>query len=263
MRPGLFDSHAHYNDPRFAELEGGAPALIASLLQGDVSGILNAAVDAQTAEECIALAERFDGVYAAAGVHPSECARLDAQMDAELERICALLRHPKVRAIGEIGLDYHYDDSPRQIQQKWFEAQLDLAQQTGYPVIIHDREAHGQVMDTLAAHPAVRGVMHSFSGSAEMAKELLKRYFYVSFSGTVTFRNAKKLPDAVRAVPLERMLIETDCPYLAPVPMRGKCNHSGYLIYTAQFIAACKDVALEQVIAASEKIARTLFGISP
>ena len=263
VRDGFFDTHAHYNDPRMRETFSDVDAWIKHLLDENVAYILNAATDLQTAAECLSLAEKFAPLYAAVGIHPSDAGAQKQPMQEVLSCVKQLLAHPKAVAVGEIGLDYHYDDTPRDLQREWFDAQLSLSVAQNMPVVIHDREAHGDMMDMLWAHKDVRGVMHSYSGSVEMAKVLLRRDFYISFSGVVTFKNAAKLLDAVRYVPLSRMLIETDCPYLSPVPMRGKCNHSGYLSYTAAAIAQIKQTDVQTVMQITKENAFQCFGITP
>lgn len=200
-------------------------------------------------------------MYASAGIHPSECMRFPSLGD-EIERLRLLCREKKVVAIGEIGLDYHYDFSEKDVQKRFFEAQMQLAEELDMPVIIHDREAHSDVFETVKAHPRVRGVMHSYSGSAEMAREYIRLGWYLSFSGVVTFTNAAKTHEAAKATPLDRLLIETDAPYLAPVPMRGKTNHSGYIHYTAKKIAELHGVDVDTVARITAENARKLFRIS-
>ena len=223
----FFDTHAHYTDEKLA----GDFALTDRLFATDICGIICVATDNDDAKKCIATAARYPHMYASAGIHPSECMRFPSLGD-EIERLRLLCREKKVVAIGEIGLDYHYDFSEKDVQKRFFEAQMQLAEELDMPVIIHDREAHSDVFETVKAHPRVRGVMHSYSGSSEMAREYIRLGWYLSFSGVVTFTNAAKTHEAAKATPLDRLLIETDAPYLAPVPMRGKTNHSGYIHYT-------------------------------
>lgn len=253
----FFDSHAHYNDNRF---DGARDIIITEVLSGGVDYILNAATDIESGGECAALAERYPQFYTSAGIHPHEAGKIKDEAET-LDRLRRQLENKKTVAIGEIGLDFYYDFCDRETQKKIFRLQLGLAAETGYPVIIHDREAHGPCLEAALNFPSVRGVFHSFSGSAESAEVLIKHGWYVSFSGAVTFKNARKLLDAVRAVPPERMLIETDCPYLAPHPMRGKLNRSDYLIYTASAIAEAIGMTAERVAEATSKNARRLFGI--
>ena len=251
----FFDSHAHYDDPHFS---GQADSLLKELLQGPVAGIVNAGTDAASSRASLAMAEAHPGVYAAVGLHPQDCGEAD---ETEWEEICRLLTHPKAVAIGEIGLDYHYEEPPRAVQEHWFCRQLSLAQETGCPVVIHDREAHGRCLELVRAYKGVSGVFHSFSGSAEMAAELVKLGWYLSFSGVVSFKNASRVLDAVRAVPDDRILIETDCPYLTPHPYRGKINHSGYLCYTAAAAAAARGQTLPDFVRMTRENALRLFRI--
>jgi TatD DNase family protein len=250
----LFDSHAHYDDAKFAEDRHG---VLAALPKAGIGGVMNAASDLASAELGIGLAERYDFVWASAGIHPHEAK--DAPPDY-LERLVALLSRPKVRALGEIGLDYHYDFSPRETQLAVFERQLELALELDMPVIIHDREAHADTLRLVKKHRPP-GVVHCYSGSAELARELLKLGLYIGFTGVVTFANARKTIEAARAVPLERLLIETDCPYMAPVPFRGKRCDSSMIAKTAEAIAAIKQTTLEELAAATDENARKLYNI--
>ena len=172
-----------------------------------------------------------------------------------------MLADKKVRAVGEIGLDYHYPDTDKERQSKWLEAQLTLAEELDIPVIIHDRDAHGDCFDAVCAHPRVRGVFHSYSGSAEMALDLIRRGWYISFSGTVTFKNAARVAGVCAALPHDRVFIETDAPYLAPHPHRGKLNHSGYLTYTVSRIAELWGMSVEEVARITVENARAFYGI--
>lgn len=253
----FFDTHAHYTDEKLA----GNFALTDELFASDICGIICVATDNDDAKKCIATAARYPHMYASAGIHPSECMRFPSLGD-EIERLRLLCREKKVVAIGEIGLDYHYDFSEKDVQKRFFEAQMQLAEELDMPVIIHDREAHSDVFETVKAHPRVRGVMHSYSGSAEMAREYIRLGWYLSFSGVVTFTNAAKTHEAAKATPLDRLLIETDAPYLAPVPMRGKTNHSGYIHYTAKKIAELHGVDVDTVARITAENARKLFRIS-
>ncbi len=234
----LFDSHAHYDDRRFLDTEEvpDRDALIKSIFDAGDGLILNAASDIASSHAGIELSEKYDRFYSAAGIHPHEIPSSGGMNDT-LDTLKKLLLKDKVKALGEIGLDYHYDGDYKDEQKKWFRAQMELACELDMPVIIHDREAHGDCMEIIREFPGVRGILHSFSGSVEMAHELLKRGWYISFSGVITFKNASRILDVVKCIPEDRILIETDCPYLAPVPMRGKLNHSGYLKYTAMIAA--------------------------
>ena len=266
MSAKLFDAHAHYFDARFAAETAGADAILAALFAGDVGGIVNVGTDLATSKAVAEQAARYPAMYAAVGIHPTDGMRY-GDFDAAVSDLSALIGSPedrrknKIVALGEIGLDYHYDDTDKARQAALFEAQLTLAETLGLPVIIHDREAHGDCFEAVLRHPAVRGVFHSYSGSAEMVRELTRRGWYVSFSGVVTFKNADRVREAVRAVPEDLLLIETDCPYLSPVPHRGEINHSGYLCYTAAAVAAARGVTPEHVAAVTADNARRLFGI--
>lgn len=258
MEQIIFDAHAHYNDDKYSDSE--RKEIIEYVFDNGVRYILNAGTNIITSKESISLAEQYDGIYAGAGFYPHDCGDIKDDKKALLE-LEKLLEHPKVVSIAEIGLDYHYDDTPKDVQKKWFELQLDLAEQKDLPVCIHDREAHGDVVEILRRHKSSRGMLHSFSGSRETAEELLKLGWYISISGVVTFKNAAKIIEVVEALPLERMLIETDTPYLAPVPNRGKLNNSANLWYTAQKIAEIKRMSAEQIIDITRNNACELFGI--
>ena len=256
-----FDSHSHYDDRRFDE---NRDELLTNLFKNDVTCIVGAATTTIDSMAHIALSERYPCYYATVGVHPGNIFEQLEQCSLEetISELRRLLEHPKVVAIGEIGLDYYWEDNPpREMQKEWLHAQLALAEETGYPVIIHDREAHGDIFDALLAHPNVKGVLHSCSCSAEMAKELVKRGWYISFSGVITYKNAAKVLDVVKSVPDDRILIETDCPYLSPVPMRGKTNHSGNLCYTAAKAAELREVEIESFLRQVHANACNLFRI--
>ena len=259
----LFDSHAHYYDRRFAcELEG-VEALLHTLFDTEVCGIINVGTDPINSKMVVAEAAKWQGMYATVGIHPGDGQRI-ADIDAALAEIEAMLPNAgenKIVALGEIGLDYHYEGTDKEKQQYFFEKQLQMAEKYQLPVVIHDREAHGDCFDTVCRHGGLTGVFHSYSGSAEMAKDLVRRGWYISFSGVVTFKNAPKVREAVAAVSLDRILIETDCPYLAPVPYRGKLNHSGYMRYTAAAVAAVKGIATDELIRITRENAKRLFGI--
>ena len=260
----MLDSHAHYYDGRFESELGGTDVLLKELFATDVCAIINIGTDPENSREVVREAARWAGMYATVGIHPGDGQRL-ADIDAALGEIEAMLgeaKSQKIVALGEIGLDYHYDDTDREKQAYFFEKQLKMAEKYGLPVIIHDREAHGDCFDAICRHPKVTGVFHSYNGSAEMAKDLVRRGWYISFSGVVTFKNAPKVREAVAATPLDRILIETDAPYLAPVPYRGKMNHSGLMRYTAEAVAAVKGITPDELIRATRENAERLFGIT-
>ncbi|HWQ29544.1 MAG TPA: TatD family hydrolase [Negativicutes bacterium] len=253
----LFDTHAHLDDERFDE---DRDSVIAQCRQDGVDLILNAGSNMETSARAIALAGKYDFIYAAVGVHPHDASQMDQETAGAL---AVLAENKKVRAIGEIGLDYHYDLSPRDVQQKRFIEQIDLARQLRLPIIVHDREAHGDVMDIFKKSriKEVGGVLHSFSGSAEMAQECLRMGLYLSISGPVTFSNAKKTVEAVREIPLDMLLIETDSPYLTPVPHRGKRNYPGYVRFVAEKVAEIKGITFEEVAQKTMENGKRLFGI--
>ena len=258
----LFDTHAHYNDDRFDdEIEGGRDEVLAALLSGNVRHIVNAGTNVRSSLACIAMAEKYPALYATAGIHPGDIDP-DDDIAPVMDALRPLLAHPKVRALGEIGLDYHYDDgAPREVQHAWFRAQLELAREVKLPVVIHDREAHGDIMDILREYPDVTGEFHSFSASAEIARQLVNRGWYISFSGVITFKNAARLAEIVPTVPLDRVMIETDAPYLAPVPYRGKMNHSGLMEYTAARAAELYGIDAEEFAHRAYENSCRFFGI--
>lgn len=252
----ITDIHAHYDDERF---EGREKELLKELFDGNVETIIGAATKLETSENQIKLAESFDGFYASVGIHP-ENADDPEKIEYTIKELKKMLAHPKVVAIGEIGLDYYWEDyPPREIQKKYFEAQLELAMKHGYPVVVHDREAHGDCLEIARKYKSVKGVFHSFSGSTEMAKELVSLGWYISFSGVVTFKNARKTVEAAEVVPLDRILTETDAPYLTPHPFRGTRNNSGYVSYIVEKLAEIKGVSSDEMAQAVAANARKLF----
>lgn len=258
-----FDSHAHYNDARFAaEYPGGAPAALAAARDAGVEYIVNVGTNPQTSRESLALADTYSFVYAAAGLHPTDALDIpDERLNDVFDDLRTLLLHPKCRAHGEIGLDYHWDPHGAERQKHIFDVQLSIAEETGLPAVIHDRDAHGDCFDILRAHPNVRGILHSFSGSAEMARQLAARGWYISFSGPITYKNAHKVREAAAAVPHELLLIETDSPYLPPVPHRGELNYSGYLPFIAAALADAAGLTPEEAADITYRNAQTVFGI--
>lgn len=260
--PIFFDSHAHYFDEKFQKYDGGAESAICDAYTAGVRYILNAGTSPETSRDAIALAEAHEHLYAAAGLHPSDSHDVsDASLQSVLDEIKLLCSHKKVVALGEIGLDYYWDDSQKERQKSILDTQLSMAEDLGLPVIIHDREAHGDTMDILRTHPHVRGILHSFSGSAEMARQLLMRDWYISFSGPITYKNARSLREVAALVPLDRMLIETDAPYLPPEPHRGKINFSGYLPFTAKAVADVKGCSIEEIARCTTENAKRLFNV--
>ena len=237
----LYDTHAHYDDGRF---DSDRAELLRSIHQEGVALINTIGTDVPSSRASIALAEEYDFIYAVVGGWPGNVGDMT---EADLEEYRQMAAHPKVLAIGEIGLDYYYDDVPHEVQKHWFRRQLDLAAELRMPVVIHERDAHGDAMEIVREYAdRVTGVFHCYSGSAEMAKELVSLGWYISITGVVTFKNARKAVESVAAVPLERIMIETDAPYLAPVPYRGRRNHSGYVLEVAKKIAEIKGVSTEE-----------------
>ena len=269
---GIFDSHAHYFDKKFTTVEGGAAGILSSLFSTTVSHIVNVGTNLQNSRRAVEMAGGYAGMYAAVGIHPEDCHFLadpEAAL-AELERMLGdadSRRTQKIVALGEIGLDYHWQSygengeipMDKEKQAFFFERQLALAEERDIPVMIHDREAHGDCFETVLRYPRVRGVFHSYSGSPEMAQELTKRGWYVSFSGTLTFTNARRVREAALAVPRDRVLVETDAPYLAPHPLRGQLNHSGLLSYTLDSLASLWGISPEDAAHITSQNAQNLF----
>lgn len=251
----LFDTHAHYDDEKFALDKD---EVIEKAYRSGVSYIINAATDIKSCEESLAFARKYEYVYAAVGIHPHEVGKVD---ENTLSRIAQLAKEDKVVAIGEIGLDYYYDTAPREIQKHWFAQQINLARELQLPIIVHDRDAHQESMDIIKDNKAneVGGVFHCYSGSVEMAKELLNYNFYISVGGALTFKNAKKLVEVVSWIPIDRLLIETDCPYLTPEPHRGKRNDSSYVRFVAEKVAQIKQLSFEEVAQVTLENAKKLF----
>lgn len=262
MAVRYFDAHAHIDDEYLASsFDGGtAGAAEASRLAG-VCGIINAGTGVENSRRSTELAEQYPFVYAAVGIYPADAQSLGDGIESALGEIEALLSHSRVVALGEIGLDYHYDGTDRERQLYAFEAQLDMARRHDIPVVIHDREAHGDVLDALTRHPGVRGMLHSFSGSAEMARQLTDMGFYISFSGTVTYKSAAKVKRAAESVPSDRILTETDSPYLTPVPHRGEVNFPGNVVHTLRALALIRGVSEEELSRTVCENAERLFGI--
>lgn len=253
MLHNIFDAHAHYDDKWFDEDRS---ALLLSMPENGVSYIVNAAVDIATAKTAVGYAEQYPHMYACVGIHPEN---LEGLADDYLDQLTELLKHPRVVALGEIGLDYHWD-IPRDIQNRVFEEQLRLARELDVPVVIHDREAHGDVMELVRRYKP-RGLMHCYSGSTEMLKEVMRLGMSISLGGTVTFKNARVPVEVAEDVPLDRLLLETDAPYLSPVPNRGKRNDSRNIAYTAQRIAELRGMDAQELIDITTENAKRLYGI--
>lgn len=241
MLTGLFDTHAHYDASQFSP---DRDEVLSALPGQGVELVVNPGCDMASSRRAVELAGRWPFVYAAVGVHPEECT---GWTDGDVEGLRKLAARPKVVAVGEIGLDYYWPENPpRELQKRVFRAQMALARELDLPVIVHDREAHGDSLEIVRAFPEVRGVFHCFSGSAEMAQELVRRGWMISFTGVLTYKNARKAVEAAQAVPLDRLMIETDSPYMAPVPHRGKRNQSGYVAWICERLAEIKGISAEE-----------------
>lgn len=250
-----FDTHAHYDSGAFnADRE----EILAALPEAGVALVVNPSCEVRSSETAIALAERFPHVWAAVGIHPEDMADMS---DGDLDKIEQLSKHPRCVAVGEIGLDYYWDASRKEEQKALFIEQLRLALRRDLPVIVHDREAHGDCLDIVRQYPGLRGVFHCYSGSVEMAQELLKRGWYLGFDGPITYKNARKALEVLEICPLDRILIETDSPYLSPVPMRGKRNDSRNLVYVTEKIAEIKGITPEEAAAITMENGKKLFNI--
>lgn len=253
----IFDTHAHLLDDHF---DSDREQLIASLAENNVKLVMEACTDLGYLEKLLPFVEAWPMIYGAAGLHPEE---LDGCALADLDQVAAALAHPKIKAVGEIGLDYYWPENPpREVQRAFFDAQLSLAAAHGLPVIVHDREAHGDTVDILRAHKGrVIGVMHCFSGSYETARECLDLGFYMGFGGALTFKNAKRNVEVAARVPLDRLLIETDCPYMAPVPCRGQRNDPTKTRYVLQKLADIRAMDQEALAPILFENGKRLFGI--
>ncbi len=254
MISGIFDSHAHYDSKAFDE---DRYELLSSMKEKGVSNIVNCASDIASSLVCLELADDFDYIYAACGIHPHETAECTKDFIPMLKKLCV---SEKCVAVGEIGLDYHYDFSPRDVQIEAFEKQVLLAKELDMPVIVHDREAHEDVMTILKKHRP-KGVVHCFSGSVELARETVKLGMYIGLGGAVTFKNARKPVEVAAYVPEDRLLVETDCPYMTPVPNRGKRNDSSYIPDVLEVIANVRGTDAQRLAEITADNARRLFSI--
>lgn len=253
----IFDTHAHYDDGQFNE---DRDELLNSMPTWGVSAIVNVSASLESCWKVAEMAHRYPFMYAAVGVHPDEVGALDEKSFGLMRE---LLEDDKVVAVGEIGLDYHWDTEPREVQKKWFVRQLELAGELGLPVNIHSRDASEDTFQIVKEHgKGLKGIIHCFSGSKELALEYVKLGFHIGVGGVVTFKNGRKLKQVVEEVPLESIVLETDCPYLAPEPYRGRRNHSAYLKYVAEEIASLKGITAEEVIKKTEETARSIYLIS-
>ena len=251
----LFDTHAHLNDEAF---RNDREALIASLPQNNVTMVMNPGCNLEDSKNGIALAEKYDFVYCAVGSHPDSADEVNEKVIEEYRTLCT---HRKVKAIGEIGLDYHYEDIPRQLQKKAFMMQMELAKETRLPVIVHERYAHEDGLCIVKSFPTVTGVFHCFSGSAELARQLVDLGWYIGFTGVLTFKNARRAIEAAAAIPLDRIVLETDCPYMAPEPYRGRRNDPTYLYRMAEKLAEIRGISPEEAAAVTAENGKRLYGI--
>lgn len=238
----LFDTHAHMDDRAFDE---DREVLLARLPEQGIGLLMNPGCSLASSRDAVALAARYDYIYAAVGSHPDAADEVTPTVLDEYRMLCK--QRPKVRAIGEIGLDYHYEDVPRQRQQEAFRAQMGLAAELTLPVIVHEREAHEDGMRIVEEFPSVKGVFHCYSGSAEMAKWLVSRGWYIGFTGVLTFKNARKAVETAASIPLDRIVLETDCPYMSPEPFRGRRNDPGRLYRMAEALAQIRDLPVEKI----------------
>ena len=251
-KPLIFDTHAHYDDEVFSV---DFDDLVFSLKQAGVGGIITCGCNKESSLKALKLAEKYDIIYAAVGIHPGNVDDGDTIND-----IKPLLSHKKCVAVGEIGLDYYWRQDNKELQKEIFISQLQLAKEYNLPVLVHDRDAHADTLEILKAHKP-NGVVHAFSGSVEMAREITKLGMYLGVGGVLTFKNAKALPSVVSDTPMDKILLETDAPYLAPEPFRGKTNHSALIQYTAEKMAEIKGISTDEVLALTFKNAKILFNI--
>lgn len=264
----IFDTHTHYSDPVF---DGDREALLAGFRKAGVGRAVEVSASVSGLDETLRLAQTYPQIYAAVGVHPSECGEMTEETLAHMEE---LLSQPKAVAVGEIGLDYHWDEPDRETQKKWFRAQLALASRLDLPVVIHSRDAAQDTMEILREHrrggelfpesgdsSRPQGVVHCYSYSPEQARDYVRMGYFIGIGGVVTFKNARKLREVVQAIPLERLVLETDCPYMAPEPHRGERNSSLLLPLVAAKIAELKELSPEEVIRVTEKNAERLYGL--
>lgn len=251
----IFDTHAHYDDEAF---DSDRDILLSSFNKKGIGLVIDPGCDLESCQKSIQLSEKYSFIYSAIGVHPEE---IDGLSENDIEGVYKLLEHPKCVAVGEIGLDYYWNKSNKDLQKQIFQMQLEWAIEYNLPVIIHDREAHGDALEIVEHFPTVRGVFHCFSGSVEMAQRLLSLGWYLGFDGPITYKNNKKQIEVLNQCPMDRILIETDSPYLSPVPMRGRRNDSSNLIYIVDRIAEVKGVSKETIISETTANGKRLFGI--
>ncbi len=253
----IFDTHAHYDDEQF---DADRNVLLCSMAEHGVGTIVNVSASYSSCERVVNMAQEYPFMYAAVGVHPDEVGALNEESFARMKE---LFKRNKVVAVGEIGLDYYWDNESHELQKEWFIRQLELARELTLPVLIHSRDAAADTMEIMKKYAqGLEGIIHCYSYSKEMAKEYVKMGFYIGVGGVVTFKNARKLKETVEVIPLESIVLETDCPYLAPTPYRGKRNNSAYIRYVAEEIARLKGISYEEVVEQTEKNAKQLYKIS-
>ena len=252
----LFDTHAHMDDRRF---DADREEVLCSLSEKGVALVMNPGCSLESSRNAIALAEKYPFIYAAVGSHPDVADEVNEAVLDEYRKLCKL--HTKVKAIGEIGIDYHYEDIPRDLQLKAFRMQMELAREVQLPVIVHEREAHEDGMAVVREFSDVTGVFHCYSGSAEMAAQLVDKGWYIGFTGVITFKNARKAIETIERIPLERIVLETDCPYMAPEPFRGKRNDPGYMFRMAEKLAEVKRISVEEAQAVTMENGKRLYRI--
>lgn len=250
----IFDSHAHYTDKAFNE---DRKSLLDSLKESGVCGVINCGADLESSAFSVELSKEYGFIYAACGVHPEE---IDGLPENYIDTLSNMLQNEKCVAVGEIGLDYYWRKDNKELQKKIFEEQILLSKKLNLPIIVHDREAHEDTLEILKKHKP-KGVLHCFSGSVETAKEILKLGMYIGLGGALTFKNARKAVEVAEMLPLDRLLLETDCPYMAPVPMRGKRNNSSYISYISEKVAEIKGMDPQAVLDITTENAKTLFNI--
>ncbi len=251
----LFDTHAHLDDRAF---DPDREELLSALPEQGLALVMNPGCSLASSKNAVALAEKYPYIYAAVGSHPDAADEVSGAVLEEYRRLC---RHPRVKAIGEIGLDYHYEDIPRDIQRRAFRRQMALAQELNLPVIVHEREAHEDGMAVVREFPQVKGVFHCYSGSPEMARQLVELGWYIGFTGVLTFKNARRAVETAVSVPLERIVLETDCPYMSPEPFRGKRNDPGRLYRMAQRLAELRGMDVEEVSRITAENGKRLYRI--
>ena len=252
----LFDTHAHMDDRAF---DADREELLRSLPEQGLKLVMNPGCSLESSRNVSRLTREYDFLYGAVGSHPDAADEVNDAVLAEYRELCKL--NPKIKAIGEIGLDYHYEDIPRQIQMQAFRSQMELARELDLPVIVHERDAHEDGMSVVRDFPTVTGVFHCYSGSAEMARQLVDKGWYIGFTGVLTFKNARKAVEVASSIPLERIVLETDCPYMAPEPFRGKRNHPGYLYRMAEKLAEIRGMSVEEIHAVTTENGRRLYRI--